>query len=119
WATWHDPFPKPSYLFALVAGDLRAIDDRFTTASGREVQLRLFVEAKDLDKGAFALTSLKKAMRWDEEVYGREYDLDIFMIVAVDDFNLGAMENKGLNIFNASCVLANPAITTDSAFRRI
>ena len=118
-ATWHDPFLKPCYLFALVAGDLKAVDDRFKTRNGRDVQLRIFVEQKDLDKCEFAMGALKRAMRWDEEVYGREYDLDIFMIVAVDDFNMGAMENKGLNIFNSSCVLANPAVTTDAAFQRI
>jgi len=119
WVQWQDPFKKPSYLFALVAGDLKSVDDQFTTCSGRTVELRIFVEEKDLDKCEFALTSLKKAMAWDEEVYGREYDLDIFMIVAVDDFNMGAMENKGLNIFNSSCVLANPATSTDQAFARI
>ncbi len=119
WRTWEDPFPKPSYLFALVAGDLVRLDDRFTTASGREVQLRIFVEPKDLDKCGHAMLSLKKAMRWDEEQYGREYDLDIFMIVAVDDFNMGAMENKGLNIFNTSCILANPKTQTDWAFQRV
>ncbi|MEX2365340.1 MAG: aminopeptidase N, partial [Pseudohongiellaceae bacterium] len=119
WVSWHDPFRKPSYLFALVAGDLQSVEDTFTTVSGREIQLRIFVEQKDLGKCEFAMSSLKKAMRWDEEVYGREYDLDIFMIVAVDDFNMGAMENKGLNIFNSSCVLANPETTTDSAFQRI
>ncbi|MDT8399668.1 MAG: aminopeptidase N [Pseudomonadales bacterium] len=119
WQTWHDPFKKPAYLFALVAGDLQALSDSFTTCSGREISLRIFVEAKDLDKCDFALSSLKKAMAWDEEVYGREYDLDIFMIVAVDHFNMGAMENKGLNIFNSSCVLAKPETTTDAAFQRI
>jgi len=119
WATWHDPFKKPCYLFALVAGDLEYIEDRFVTASGREVLLRIFVEAKDLDKCDHAMRSLKNAMRWDEQVYGREYDLDIFMIVAVDAFNMGAMENKGLNIFNTSCVLANPRTTTDAAFQRV
>jgi aminopeptidase N len=119
WVRWEDPFPKPSYLFALVAGELRSLDDRFVTCSGREVALRLFVEEKDLDKCAFAMQALKQAMRWDEEEYGREYDLDVFMIVAVDDFNMGAMENKGLNIFNTSCVLANPSITTDAGFLRI
>jgi aminopeptidase N len=119
WVRWHDPFPKPSYLFALVAGDLASLDDRFVTCSGREVLLRIFVEPKDLDKCEFAMAALKQAMRWDEEVYGREYDLDTFMIVAVDDFNMGAMENKGLNIFNTSCVLANAAITTDAGFQRI
>ena len=119
WAKWHDPFRKPSYLFALVAGDLGVVDDSFTTCSGREIALRIFVEEKDLGKCAHAMNSLKNAMRWDEEVYGREYDLDIFMVVAVDDFNMGAMENKGLNIFNTSCVLAAPETTTDAAFQRV
>lgn len=119
WARWEDPFRKPCYLFALVAGDLKHIEDKFTTCSGREITLRIFVEEKDLDKCDHAMASLKHSMRWDEEVYGREYDLDIFMIVAVDDFNMGAMENKGLNIFNTSCVLANPATTTDLAFQRV
>jgi aminopeptidase N len=118
-ASWEDPFPKPCYLFALVAGDLQYQQDAFTTRSGRTVDLRIYVEAKDLDKCDHAMLSLKKAMRWDEEVYGREYDLDNYMIVAVDDFNMGAMENKGLNIFNTSCVLANPSITTDAGFERI
>lgn len=119
YATWHDPFKKPAYLFALVAGDLALIEDTFTTCSGREVALKIFVESKDLDKCDHAMTSLKNSMRWDEEVYGREYDLNIFMIVAVDDFNMGAMENKGLNIFNTSCVLAKPETTTDSGFQRV
>lgn len=119
WALWHDPFPKPAYLFALVAGDLAVVDDSFTTVSGKQVAIRIFVEEKDLDKCDHAVQSLKRAMRWDEQVYGREYDLDVFMIVAVDDFNMGAMENKGLNIFNTSCVLANPATTTDSGFQRV
>jgi aminopeptidase N len=119
WVVWHDPFLKPSYLFALVAGNLFSVDDSFTTCSGREVALQIFVEEKDLDKCDFALKSLKKAMKWDEDVYGREYDLDIFMIVAVDDFNMGAMENKGLNIFNSSCVLAKPETSTDFSFQRI
>ncbi|HWK53523.1 MAG TPA: aminopeptidase N, partial [Hyphomicrobiales bacterium] len=118
-AVWQDPFRKPSYLFALVAGKLEALTDTFTTQSGRAIDLRLYVEAKDLDKCDFAMGALKRAMRWDEQTYGREYDLDIFMIVAVDDFNMGAMENKGLNIFNSSCVLANPAVTTDMLFQRI
>ncbi|MET0356315.1 MAG: aminopeptidase N [Cellvibrio sp.] len=118
-ATWHDPFKKPAYLFALVAGDLAHIQDKFTTCSKREVTLKIYVEPKDLDKCAHAMTSLKNSMRWDEEVYGREYDLDIFMIVAVDDFNMGAMENKGLNIFNTSCVLAKPDTTTDAGFQRV
>ena len=118
-ATWHDPFRKPAYLFALVAGDLECMHDSFTTCSGRTVDLHIYVEEKDLDKCDHAMTSLKNAMRWDEEVYGREYDLDIFMIVAVDDFNMGAMENKGLNIFNTSCVLAKAETTTDVGFQRV
>ncbi|UTF61947.1 aminopeptidase N [Gilvimarinus sp. DA14] len=118
-ALWHDPHKKPCYLFALVAGNLSAVEDTFTTASGRAVELKIYVEAKDLDKCDHAMTSLKNAMRWDEEVYGREYDLDIFMIVAVDDFNMGAMENKGLNIFNTSCVLAKRETTTDAGFQRV
>ncbi|WP_097460688.1 aminopeptidase N [Mangrovitalea sediminis] len=117
--TWEDPFPKPCYLFALVAGDLVEQTDSFRTQSGRDVSLRMYVEPRNSHKTEHALDSLKRAMRWDEEVYGREYDLDIFMIVAVDDFNMGAMENKGLNIFNSSCVLANPETTTDLAFQRI
>ncbi len=117
--TWHDPFKKPAYLFALVAGDLSCIEDTFTTCSGRTIALKIYVEAKDIDKCNHAMQSLKNAMRWDEEVYGREYDLDIFMIVAVDDFNMGAMENKGLNIFNTSCVLAKPETTTDAGFQRV
>ncbi len=119
YAVWHDPFKKPSYLFALVAGNLSCVRDSFTTCSGRSIDIHLYVEEKDLDKCDHALTSLKNSMKWDEEVYGREYDLDIFMIVAVDDFNMGAMENKGLNIFNTSCVLANPATTTDAGFQRV
>lgn len=118
-ATWHDPFKKPCYLFALVAGDLSCITDSFTTASGRSVTLKIYVEAKDIDKCDHAMASLKHAMRWDEKIYGREYDLDIFMIVAVDDFNMGAMENKGLNIFNTSCVLAKPETTTDQGYQRV
>ncbi|CAA0108984.1 Aminopeptidase N [BD1-7 clade bacterium] len=117
--TWHDPFKKPCYLFALVAGDLESVDDSFVTESGREVALQIFVESKDLDKCDHAMQSLKNAMRWDEQVYGREYDLDIYMVVAVDDFNMGAMENKGLNIFNTSCVLAHPKTTTDLGFQRV
>ncbi|MTW20125.1 aminopeptidase N [Allochromatium palmeri] len=114
--TWDDPFPKPSYLFALVAGDLRAVEDSFVTASGREIQLQIFVEPHNLDKCDHAMRSLKKAMRWDEERFGREYDLDIFMIVAVSHFNMGAMENKGLNIFNDKFVLARPDTATDVDF---
>ncbi len=118
-AVWHDPFPKPAYLFALVAGDLSHTQDSFTTVNGRQVTLRIYVEEKDLDKCQHAMRSLQQAMRWDEEVYGREYDLDIFNIVAVDDFNMGAMENKGLNIFNTSCVLCSPQVTTDVGFQRV
>ena len=117
--TWHDPFKKPAYLFALVAGTLSVVEDSFTTVSERDIKLQIFVEEKDLDKCAHAMLSLKNSMRWDEQTYGREYDLDIFMIVAVDDFNMGAMENKGLNIFNTSAVLANPKTTTDAAFQRV
>ncbi|MFW5823428.1 MAG: aminopeptidase N [Marinobacter sp.] len=117
--TWEDPFPKPSYLFALVAGDLVEKTDTFHTLSGRTIDLRIYVEPRNADKTGHAMTSLKRAMRWDEDVYGREYDLDIFMIVAVDDFNMGAMENKGLNIFNSSCVLARPESETDAAFQRV
>lgn len=118
-ALWHDPFKKPSYLFALVAGELACVKDQLTTVSGRQVAIEVYVEPKDLDKCDHAIDSLKRAMRWDERVYGREYDLDVYMIVAVDDFNMGAMENKGLNIFNTSCVLANPATTTDTGFQRV
>lgn len=117
--TWHDPFVKPAYLFALVAGTLAVIEDIFVTCSGRTIALKIYVEDKDKDKCAHAMTSLKKSMRWDEQVYGREYDLDIFMIVAVDDFNMGAMENKGLNIFNTAAVLANQATTMDATFQNI
>ncbi len=118
-ATWHDPFRKPSYLFALVAGDLVRIEDRFTTCSGREVALQIYVHQQNSDKCDHAMRSLKKAMRWDEEVYGREYDLDCYMIVAVDDFNMGAMENKGLNVFNSCYVLASPATATDDDYHAI
>jgi len=119
WVKWHDPFPKPSYLFAVVAGDLLHQQDTFITRSGREVTLQIFVESVNFDKCDHALASLKKSMTWDEEVYGREYDLDIFMIVAVNDFNMGAMENKGLNIFNSACVLAKPETATDADFDNI
>ncbi len=118
-AVWQDPFPKPAYLFALVAGDLAHIEDTFTTKSDREVVLRVYADPKDLDKLDFSMVSLKKSMTWDEEVYGREYDLDLFNIVAVDFFNMGAMENKGLNIFNTSCLLAHPETTTDATFQRV
>ncbi len=113
WAQWNDPFPKPSYLFALVAGDLAANRDSFTTASGRQVALGIWVRAGDVAKTAHAMAALKTAMAWDERVYGREYDLDVFNIVAVDDFNFGAMENKGLNIFNSRYILADPNTATD------
>ncbi len=119
WATWQDPFKKPAYLFALVAGDLWCIEDSFRTLSGRDVALRIYVEPENIGKLQHAMDSLKKSMKWDEEEYGREYDLDIFMIVAVNDFNMGAMENKGLNIFNSSCVLAHPDTATDAAHQRV
>ena len=120
WAEWHDPWPKPAYLFALVAGDLVAHQDRFETLSGRSVALNLWVRpGPDEAKCAFGMEALKASMRWDEEVYGREYDLDVFNIVAVDDFNMGAMENKGLNIFNSAAVLASPATATDDNYERI
>ncbi len=113
WAEWHDPFPKPSYLFALVAGDLVANRGSFTTMSGREVALGIWVRQPDLAKTDHALAALKLSMAWDEKVYGREYDLDVFNIVAVDDFNFGAMENKGLNVFNSRYILADPDTATD------
>jgi aminopeptidase N len=119
YAVWHDPFKKPSYLFAMVAGDLACIEDRFTTCSGRNVALRIYVQERNREKCGHALRSLQKAMRWDEETFGREYDLDLYMIVAVDDFNMGAMENKGLNVFNSRYVLATPATATDDDFQAI
>ena len=118
-AKWHDPFPKPAYLFALVAGDLACIEDRFTTMSGRDVTLRIFVQHHNRDRCGHAMESLKLAMKWDEEAYGREYDLDLFMIVATDDFNMGAMENKGLNVFNSKYVLAKPETATDADYQGI
>ncbi|HEY3639190.1 MAG TPA: aminopeptidase N [Rhizomicrobium sp.] len=118
-AVWHDPFPKPSYLFALVAGDLGHIEDEFITMSGRRVDLRIYVEHGNEDRALYAMDSLKRSMRWDEESYGREYDLDIFMIVAVSAFNFGAMENKGLNIFNDKVLLASPETATDDDYARI
>ncbi|MBE3639457.1 aminopeptidase N [Mangrovicoccus algicola] len=118
-AEWHDPWKKPAYLFALVAGDLVCHSDSFTTRSGRRVALGIWVRAGDLEKCGFAMDALKRAMAWDERVYGREYDLDVFNIVAVDDFNMGAMENKGLNIFNSSAVLASPETATDANYERI
>jgi|TARA_B110000259_G_scaffold188268_1_gene246091 aminopeptidase N len=119
WVSWHDPHPKPSYLFALVAGDLHIQKDSFVTTSGRKVALEIYVDVENSHKCDHALMSLKQAMKWDEERYGREYDLDIFMIVAVNDFNMGAMENKGLNIFNSACVLASPETATDRDYYRI
>jgi aminopeptidase N len=116
WALWEDPFPKPAYLFALVAGNLAHIEDSFTTRSGRQVTLRVYSEAANIDQCHHAMASLKKAMKWDEEVYGLEYDLDLFQIVAVSDFNFGAMENKGLNIFNTSATLAKRETATDADF---
>lgn len=118
-AEWHDPWPKPAYLFALVAGDLRAVSGSFTTMSGRQVALNVWVRPGDEDRAGYALDSLVRSMRWDEQVYGREYDLDVFNIVAVDDFNMGAMENKGLNIFNSKLVLASPDTATDTDYERI
>ncbi len=115
-AVWEDPFPKPCYLFALVAGDLACREDHFTTRSGRDVTLRIYVHKADLDKTAHAMVSLIKSMKWDEDVYGLEYDLDIFNIVAVSDFNMGAMENKSLNIFNSKYVLAKPETATDADY---
>lgn len=119
WARWEDPHKKPCYLFALVAGDLQCVEDRFTTLSGRDVTLRIYVEAHNVDKCEHAMASLKRAMSWDETVYGREYDLDIYMIVAVDDFNMGAMENKGLNVFNSKFILARPDTATDTDYAQI
>ncbi|WP_078118690.1 aminopeptidase N [Thiosocius teredinicola] len=116
YAVWDDPIPKPSYLFALVAGDLRYIEDSHSTPSGRTVQLRLYVEPENIDKCDHAMRSLINAMRWDEEKYGREYDLDVYNVVAVNDFNMGAMENKGLNVFNSKYVLARADTATDTDF---
>ena len=116
WATWHDPYPKPSYLFALVAGDLEVNRSQFTTRSGRVVELGIWVRKDDLPKTDHAMAALKASMVWDEQVYGREYDLDVFNIVAVSDFNFGAMENKGLNIFNSRYILADPDTATDADY---
>ncbi|MBV1875846.1 MAG: aminopeptidase N [Cycloclasticus sp.] len=117
--SWHDPFPKPCYLFALVAGDLACLKDSFTTCSGKDISLEVYVEEHDLDKTQHAMQSLKDAMRWDEEAFGREYDLDLYMIVAVSHFNMGAMENKGLNVFNTKYVLASEETATDTDFENI
>ena len=119
WARWEDPWPKPSYLFALVAGDLVCARDRFVTRSGREVGLEVWVEPHNLDKCGHALASMQRAMRWDEEAFGREYDLDAYIIFSADDFNMGAMENKGLNIFNSKYVLARPDTATDADYEAI
>ena len=119
WAEWSDPWPKPAYLFALVAGNLIAHSDHFTTASGKAVDLHIWVRPGDETRCAYAMDSLIRSMRWDETAYGREYDLDVFNIVAVDDFNMGAMENKGLNIFNSKLVLASPETATDDDYNRI
>jgi aminopeptidase N len=118
-AVWHDPHPKPSYLFALVAGDLACVEDHYVTMSGRNVTLRIYVEHGKQDHCLYAMDSLKRAMLWDEKAFGREYDLDIFMIVAVSDFNMGAMENKGLNVFNDKYVLASADTATDADFSHI
>ncbi|WP_077961988.1 aminopeptidase N [Ensifer adhaerens] len=118
-AAWFDPHPKPSYLFALVAGDLGVVEDTFTTMSGREVALKIYVEHGKEARASYAMDALKRSMRWDEEAFGREYDLDIFMIVAVSDFNMGAMENKGLNVFNDKYVLADPETATDTDYANI
>ena len=119
WVRWEDPFAKPCYLFALVAGQLEKVEDFFITASGRRVTLQIFVEQHNVDKCEHAIQSLKNAMRWDEQTYGLEYDLDLYMIVAVDHFNMGAMENKGLNVFNTKFVLARPDTATDSDYEHI
>ena len=118
-AVWHDPFPKPSYLFALVAGDLGEVADTFVTMSGRTVRLGIFVEKGKEARAAYAMDALKRSMRWDEDVFGREYDLDVFNIVAVSDFNMGAMENKGLNVFNDKYVLADEETATDADYANI
>lgn len=119
WTRWEDPFPKPSYLFAVVAGDLACVEDSFTTASGREVALRIFVEHGNESRCGYGMDALKRSMRWDEERFGLEYDLDLFNIVAVSDFNMGAMENKSLNVFNSKCVLADPDTATDADYASI
>lgn len=119
WAKWQDPYKKPCYLFALVAGDLAFIEDHYETMSGRNVQCRIYVQHHNIEKCDFAMLSLKKAMQWDEQTFGREYDLDVYNIVAVDDFNMGAMENKGLNVFNSKYVLAKQDTATDTDFMGI
>jgi aminopeptidase N len=119
YALWNDPFPKPCYLFALVAGELDVLEDAFTTMSGRKVDLRIYVDPGQAPRAAYAMDALKRSMRWDEQAFGREYDLDLFMIVAVRDFNFGAMENKGLNVFNSSLLLADADTATDGNYERI
>lgn len=119
YVVWHDPFPKPCYLIALVGGDLSSIASSFRTKSGHEVDLRIYIEHGKEERAAWAMDSLKRAMRWDEERFGREYDLDVFNIVAVSDFNMGAMENKGLNVFNDRLILASPDTATDTIFEAI
>ncbi|MDQ6993607.1 MAG: aminopeptidase N [Mariprofundus sp.] len=119
WAEWHDPFAKPCYLFALVAGGLRCVEDQFTTMSGRDVKLQIYTEAHHIEHCGHAMASLKRAMLWDEQRFALEYDLDLFMIVAVDDFNMGAMENKGLNVFNSRLVFASPQTATDTDYLSI
>lgn len=119
WVKWQDPFPKPGYLFAMVAGRLSLVEDFYTTGTGRRIALQFFVEPHNLERCGHALKSLQKAMAWDEETYGLEYDLDQYMVVAVDDFNMGAMENKGLNVFNSKYVLATPATATDTDYEGI
>jgi len=118
-AVWEDPFKKPAYLFALVAGEFDILEDSFTTMSGRDIPLTIYVDPGDAPRAEYAMDSLKRSMKWDEDVFGREYDLDRFMIVAVRDFNFGAMENKGLNIFNSALLLADAATATDMNFERI
>jgi aminopeptidase N len=119
YAVWTDPFAKPSYLFAAVAGNLGHIEDSYTTTSGRKVKLQLFSEFPNVGKLSYAMESLKLAMKWDEDLFGLEYDLDLYNIVAVDSFNMGAMENKGLNVFNTALVLADEATAADGDFLRI
>jgi aminopeptidase N len=119
YALWQDPFPKPCYLFALVAGELDELADSLVTMSGRTVDLRIYVDPGQAPRAVYAMDALKRSMKWDEEAFGREYDLDLFMIVAVRDFNFGAMENKGLNIFNSSLLLADGATATDFDYERI
>lgn len=119
YAVWSDPFPKPSYLFCVVAGDLGSIKDSYTTSSGKDVHLEIFSEKENVNKLDYAMESLKRSMKWDEDKFGLEYDLGIYNIVAVNDFNMGAMENKGLNVFNTAYVLADPSTATDTDYERV